>query len=425
MKPWKKQMDHLFSLGFRNFKEPFPVLSKRNSDMFQNGSALKAPYEVTPRPLTPTLIKKKLMETPIKQEAPVFVEESKPLQIQMSETVEMQVPPEQKKGNEKIESSVNEDSLKEIEYSNVLPSKKKKKGKSAFKYLNLFLMDFFLLRTLKQSNFIKLTPFDKEVMCLIFKRLFRNKKFSVSHMTLLKLQQLQKLVTKKRNEEKIKQIWKRFIKNEFTEYCSNEFSVNVLNIEGSFSKADFKDDWKRFFVYFFQEIIRKKKQFPFDMVLDICAEKAFNKTTRPACEDLGQWRTKAKFGMMRKVSASFRYLVSQCPNVKAKFLKFLEEKTDGNIISIMKGITLYKINRIFSLWGVHFCKLKYDKKQFIIWLKNSCNNPKFKLPWMMSDITEAIKYCIVDLESDKLFNEFKTIRAPYLFNRTVASNRAK
>ena len=407
---WVEQFLPLANYMDPNCLRGYPRLGKKSFSQFH-----KAPEQERQLPIK-KLQKKPVSNDLLKKLPTTMAGVDKGLNGEKAVKPSEEIKPEAEEGKDK-ESPINSESgFDTLILNNGSLLGKSKKAPGVFKFLNFFLIDFFLLRPLKPKSYEKLGTFDREVMCLILKRLFRNKKFSVSHMTLVKLQQLQKLVTKKRNEEKIKQIWKRFIKNEFSEFCSNEFSIKPVDLGPSFSKVNFNDDWKRFFVFFFEEIIKKKSIFPLDLIFDICAEKSVNKTSLPSPKNVGGWRKVKKLGMMRKVSASFRYMVSQCPKIKSRFLDFLKKKDEGSITIIMKGITIYKINRIFGLWGAQLRKLNYDKQAFILWLKDSCNNPKFKLPWMMSDISEAIKYCMLDLESRKLLTEFNHISYPYFCN---------
>ena len=275
--------------------------------------------------------------------------------------------------------------------------------KHYFQNLNYFLINYFLLNPISQSSVDKLSKLDLEITFILLCRQNKNITLKFSEFNVGTFKKYQKVVTKKRNEEKIKQIWKRFLKKEFQEFCLNELYTEKEIRDNQISNLRSKDDWKRFFVFFFKDLIEKK--YPLDYILDICAEKIIKQ--KNAKQHVPQnWKTIKKFRMMRKISASFRYLISSDSKLRKKFLSFLLDDKKGNILWVMKTITVNKINRIIRQWTELYNKVGEDDVTFLQEWKKICQNPKFKMPWMLSDIKEAIEFCIDDLDSEKLAKEF-------------------
>lgn len=236
----------------------------------------------------------------------------------------------------------------------------------------------------------------------------KNKQLDLKLIRLLK-----NTPTRKRNEEKIKQIWKRFLRKIFEDFKGMDAKAaeQVPALKG----VDFRDDrWKRFYYFTFHDLIeRDPRNYPLDLVMDICTEKTVGFVKdNSACNPREQsnWKTLKKVAAMKKVPASFRYLVSESQAYRQKFLTYLEKDNKNGIICFMTKIIKNKLNKMFVQWEQILSYNDNDWAKFLKEIEQQINNPKFKLPWLLSDIENAVSYCLEDLSSEKLKKEFTDIQ---------------
>ena len=105
------------------------------------------------------------------------------------------------------------------------------------------------------------------------------------------------------------------------------------------------------------------------------------------------------------------------PTISRKFKVFISSKK-GGARGTLKKITENKLNQLFNKWERHLQDVKYNLSSFEEWFSKSASNPKFKLPWMITDIEEAIEYCRSDLDSRNLKLEFERIRSNH-YSRNI------
>jgi hypothetical protein len=227
------------------------------------------------------------------------------------------------------------------------------------------------------------------------------------------IQKLKNTPTKKRNEEKIKQIWKRFLRKIFDDFklIDDKISEKI----DLFKSENFKNDkWKRFYYYIFRDlIIKDPHKYPLDLIMDICTEKTVGYVKERVSNVLTEnsnWKTLSKVAAMKKVPASFRYLITQSSDYKTKFLEYLDKNTNQGIISFMTKIIKNKLKKMFVQWEQLLCSNKNDWDKFLSVIKKQISNPKFKLPWLLSDIQNAVEYCKSDILSEKLKKEFTDLQ---------------
>jgi len=222
------------------------------------------------------------------------------------------------------------------------------------------------------------------------------------------LQKLKQTPSKKRNEEKIKQIWKRYLRKIY-----DDFKCQQSEKEG-FKRSNSCDKWKEFYFNMFKDLIEKKgKQFNFDLIMDICTEKTIGIVNLKKPKQLNKsnnWKTLKKISAMKKIPASFRYLVTQSKEYLENFKEYLNVKNPNGIITLMKEIIQNKLFNLFHQWEISLKKLKNDEEKFITKVENQIKKKKFKLPWLLSNVKNSIDYCIKDIENDKLFKKFKNIQ---------------
>ena len=158
---------------------------------------------------------------------------------------------------------------------------------------------------------------------------------------------------------------------------------------------------------FFAELSLSTEDCPPGLILGICAETA---TQRRAGGPRTSRQSASKFRMMKKVSTSFRFLVTQTPPARRRFVEFLRADHRHSALWMMKATTVRKVNRIVLQWGQALTRVGGDRVRFREWLRQFCANSKLKLPWLLVDVREAIRFCLKDLESQKLRKDFEAVR---------------
>ena len=193
---------------------------------------------------------------------------------------------------------------------------------------------------------------------------------------------------KKRNEEKLKFVYKLFIKE-----VEKEF-------RGLSEKEQCK--YESIYKYLFKELICKNQKFE-KIVNEVCFEININN------KEIRQRKKIQKFGKfykMKKISASFRYLVSLDENSKLKFLNFLNTNSLNSYLSIVKRLNEDKIIKIVKNWTKTFSNLEENFDKLYLYFNSKFNSIKFKSPWFLKFVEDAKFFCIYDLDSLDPYKEF-------------------
>ena len=332
-----------------------------------------------------------------------------------------------------------------------------------FKDLKELIEKFHLETSIYQSDLNQLDRKQKVLLHLLLKKHFgnnlllkkhfgNNQKLTDEHCLEL-LNQEDKKDTRKRNEEKIKQIWKRFLRELYDEFrkssegskddgliCEKDIKTTTdcessnttkaalpcfdnQNEEGNINKDILtkhenakestgismkQDTWKDFYINLFSPQI-KEGMYTLDLVLDICTEKTVGLVKKKGgLTEETNWKSVRKVAAMKKVPASFRYLVAKQPELKEKFLKYLS--SENGVVKNMKKIIKKKLEKMFKQWEMGFYETHLDFDKFAAQIELQIVNSKFKLPWLLTDINHAVDYCKKDLESGKLKKEFEEIQ---------------
>ena len=282
-----------------------------------------------------------------------------------------------------------------------------------FKNLFLIVQQFYNLKSLSLTCFNQLTKTEEKLLFYLLKKLYPSK-FNTDKITFIQLQQLKKISSKKRNEEKIKQIWKRFLRKIY-----DDFKIQKNDIKETDSDKKPTDKWKEFYIYMFQDLINKEI-YNLDLVMDICTEKTIglvNSSKKKNLTSLKNWKCLNKISAMKKIPASFRYLVSKSPKYLKIFEDYLNVNNSKGIVMLMKKIIKNKLYNLFCQWETKFTELNCDHTKFLSQVQIQIKKKKFKLPWLLSNVKNSIDYCLLDIRHHKLAKKFESIRKNhYSFN---------
>ena len=289
-----------------------------------------------------------------------------------------------------------------------------------FKNLFILIQQFFNSEELNRICFDQLTTIEIKLLYLLLKKLFPVR-ISKNEITFNDMQELKAFPSKKRNEEKIKQIWKRFLRKIYDDF---KFELSKEEKE-SCKKNKCSDKWKEFYSHIFKNLNQENgKMFNFDLIMDICTEQTIGIVNTKKPKKLGpnnNWKTLKKIAAMKKIPASFRYLISQSKQYLKKFKNYLNIENSKGIIILMKDIIQSKLKNLFCQWGKKFKELKYNEKQFLEEVENQIKKKKFKLPWLLSNVKDSIEYCLSDINHEKLPKKFKSIQQCHYSYEDISS----
>lgn len=292
---------------------------------------------------------------------------------------------------------------------------KKKKSNHIFESENLdefqllreLIEKFHLKQEIQKSEFEELKGAERRLFLLLLNKHFRESQ-NGNELTYPQLIKFSKNFTKKRNEEKIKQIWKRFLKSIYEKIRKSQ--AKRLRKEKGERRS--RDKWRDFYQYIFRDLIGEgPEKLHLDLVMDICSEKTVGliKSKTPLTRS-NNWKSNPKVAAMKKIPASFRYLVSLIPCLGQQFIFYVSPESPRGIIASMKKIIKSKLDKMFNTWELKFAEYGRSYEKFLAWIEKEIKNPKFKLPWLIQDIEKAAEYCIYDFKNDKLRKEFNEIK---------------
>lgn len=291
-----------------------------------------------------------------------------------------------------------------------LPHKESNLQKNTLRELkNVFSLVYKLYNAeeLDRACFDRLSLVEQRILLFLLKKLFPVKT-PQKKLSFEDIEVLQNLPSKKRNEEKIKQIWKRFLRKIYEDYKS-EFVKS--NAKGS-KRSKACDKWREFYAHIFADLVKEQgSKYSFDLVMDICTEQTVRLVNSKRPRQLtraNNWSSLSKISAMKKIPASFRYLVSQSALYSDKFREFLSKDNKEGILQLMKTIIRTKLLNLFNQWEDKLLKL--GQQQFLELVEFQIRNKKFKLPWLLSNVRDSIEYCVKDIDNEKLTKKFESIR---------------
>ena len=271
-------------------------------------------------------------------------------------------------------------------------------------FCNVFKI-FILNTEFNQDDFEKLNKSTKNLLLEYLNRIFKTK-FVISEFNYSQFQNFKNMTTNKRNEEKIKNVYKTTFKhlkakfkNKYQNFKQN--NLEMPDIAGSMIKS--------FYYNFFKSLV-KEKQITLDLLMDIIHEKVIKKKSK--CEKLSMennWRSQP-LKAMKKIPASFRYMVCINSKIKEKFIGFITSTKQRSLRHIMSKNIEDKCEKKINHWETIFKDNGSCFEIFVDKITHELKNNKFKSPWTMIDVDSAIKHCVSELEITKLSREFNEVK---------------
>jgi hypothetical protein len=324
--------------------------------------------------------------------------------------------------DDKSQESESEFEYEEEEIPKQIVKKKKKKKKSPslkewkrikkFNRIQLFLISFFAEDVFLKKLLMKMAKNGKEELKLLCLWLSAIVKKKVEQNDLLSSNSVREFFNKfsstngpekfkKRNEENFKYAYKQFLKLDKNLYKQK---LKKKLLQSPIAKISY-------YHYLFEDLIESREKFEMIHVESICTESLIvdkKKNNGVKAFTLKSIKNKLKNDYtMRKISAPFRFLVSQSKSAKEKFLNFLSsENNNENIYSITKTNIEKKIKDMIIKWKKEFVNKGHNFKLFYSFVKDKVENDKFKAPWTLIQVENAKKVCEDDLSSIKIKHDF-------------------
>jgi hypothetical protein len=247
-----------------------------------------------------------------------------------------------------------------------------------------------------ESAFDKLSQNSKTFLSYYLKKVYslKIKPKKLCFQKFCKIQQKNK--KKRRNEEKLKLVYKNALKEFKREF--NSLYINLRNqTKTEYEKKLFTEKEVGFHFWMFQDTVLNKKEHV-DFILDVCFEKYGVKTEDFSRKD--GWRMAKSNRAMKKISATYRYLVKQDPICKGRFLGFLDYSAKRGMVYKFKTEIVDKLDKKFNKLKEELYAVDLDFDEFINKFREIMNDKKYKNPWLMKDVKESIDYCVYELEEE-------------------------
>lgn len=282
-----------------------------------------------------------------------------------------------------------------------------------FAFFEAYHLDYDTL----EERFEGLNRKNKVLLCLHLKKIFKLKTKPKKQMSFEELRQ--KFVVeraKKRNEEKIKIVYKHTLKalEKHFEYRNTSF---IQRHRSARFKKFLVNKKSRFYLYLFKETITGGRTHE-DLLMDVLFERVTFK--RPGITEEANWTRCQKGKAMKKISTSVRLLIKRDSGARSKILDFINyrEKPNG-LVGKMREEIIKKLKKKKKFWMGLLRQNGFDFEKFRGAFTRTLNSSQYKNPWMIRDIREAIDHCRNEMENPDdtdLMAEFSLIQQKHYTN---------
>jgi hypothetical protein len=276
---------------------------------------------------------------------------------------------------------------------------------------NLFTFlkrQLFLNQVDDEIEFDFLGPNNITILCLFLRKMYKKK--TITKLTYENFKDLRSLKIEKRREEKNKKIYKEVLKS-----CEKEFKVLFNNLKKQYKDAFpkiFRSRRCSFYFWLLKKTILANSEMK-DIVMDIFCGKS--KIFKGPIERFQNWssykNTEPK--AITNISSSIKYLIRNDSDCKQKFISLMNNENNNGLISSFHNDIEKKLNIKFKYSLNHLKIFNYSFKKFVKFLKEKIDSSKYKTPWTIKTIKEAIDSNIYELENDprdRLKREFERIK---------------
>ena len=302
--------------------------------------------------------------------------------------------------------------------SGKLELKSAKPKKIDLSKLEDFLSKFLKAKPISQELFTSLNQREKKLISQIFTKTHRsNSSVALTHQTVINLQQ--NGITK-RPEENFKCVYKPFIRASMDRFKTKCRAQRNKMMELG-EKPELYSDQRRIFYYRkFISLCQSEEDLSMDLVMDICHEKIINakRSNAAALSQDSNWSSDEKSAAMKKISGSFRYLLSSTPHFRREFTEFVRADAKNGIFSKQEAIIDKKLGSKMKQWRKLYEGLKFEDDEFMGIVGKEIKNPKFKFPWSLVNVRFAVDQSLEDLDSFQIEEEFFAVqRKHYSFQK--------
>lgn len=308
----------------------------------------------------------------------------------------------------------------------LVPAESSREGDSEEKYSLLqlvflfeFLLALFLNLDTLEHFFNQLTEQSKTLLLLFLRKAFGGLDEPIELVRFEDFRKLydnykskkrkeKKFKNKKRNEEFFKLVYKQTLK-----VLERRFEYKIFSFTNELCKTRFhkflKAKKSTFYLYLFKNIIRDPRIHE-DLVMDVLFEKI---TFRgPQIEESGNWIRSDKKAM-KKISPSVRLFVKKDPFARRQFMDFIDCDKGYGLIRYMKTVTAKKFEGKIKVFSDMLRGNQFDFEGFKADFERELDKKKFKCPWPIDEVKEAIEHCMEELnnpDDSSLEKEFLAIQ---------------
>jgi hypothetical protein len=274
-------------------------------------------------------------------------------------------------------------------FNKIMENLEKKKSSIDFERLQKFLIKFLLKHEIKKEHMLQ-----SELEKKIFLMFIQKKKYMVIWHGMEFIDDIQEInnmtcmTTEKRKEERLKKIFKLIVK-----YLRKDFIKQpalIENLQKEHPGLKFSPDDAFFYYYFYDHYEENKYDF----------KKIFGGKNKR----INNKKSFVKSIQKRYSKASINELLlnklKNCKKFFGKLEKYLIMPVEENELDHLNSIKtiLYeakknikkKMKNKINTWFRMYRDCKEDKQLFLKKLKESFNEPKYKLPWSIMDIAYSL-----------------------------------
>ena len=247
-----------------------------------------------------------------------------------------------------------------------------------------------------ETHFNRLSQNSLILLSLRFEKLY---KLSSGSIRLESFQDFRKTIfganTKRTKEEMLKMVYKNTLKALQTKF-SYKYTAFMLQHNTPTFKVFLKNNKSLFYLYMFRNTITDR-HIHRDLLMDILFEKVTCKKPRITPEN--NWTQDRKPESMKTISTSVRYLIKQDTEAKRRVMELIEDTNDPGLVIVMKNVTRKILRTKKNYWRRVLKENSYDFAKFKSIYVSKLESPKFRSPWTISDVKQAIDICQKELAS--------------------------
>lgn len=255
---------------------------------------------------------------------------------------------------------------------------------------------YYLNAPLLKYHFNQLNQNNKILFCLNLKRIFKLDKMPNPLMDFKAFKRnFMTKKTKKRNEEKVKMVYKQLFKILETKFNYECTSFLRNHLQPKYEEF-LKTKRSSFYLFLFKETI-EREEIAADLVMDILYEKIKSNSLKMNKDN--NWARTKKVNAMTKFSKAIRFLIQQDEKARKLVLSFMNCGNNSPIMWEFRKTIGEKLEKKKLQWKNTLKRNNFNFESFRNDLEKKMDGKKYKFPWRMEEIEESISFCKEEQEN--------------------------